>query len=79
MRVLRTVPTGQVLRRPHLDRFAALGRFIDEHPRKARRMGLAQPLTDTWGRSSDATSRLKGLRAKLSNRYGTEFPPIETP
>ena len=63
----------------HLDRFAGFGQFVDEHPREARRVGMGPSLTDAWERTSDATSRLKGLRAKLSNRYGIEFPPIETP
>jgi hypothetical protein len=63
----------------HLDRLAALGQFANEHPREARSAGMVQPLMDEWDRTGDATSRLKGLRAKLSSRYGTEFPPIETP
>jgi hypothetical protein len=63
----------------HLDRFAVLGQFVDEHPREARKAGMAQPLLDAWGRVSDANSRLKGLRAKLSSRYGTEFPSVEAP
>jgi hypothetical protein len=63
----------------HLDRLVVIGQFADEHPREARKAGMAQPLIDAWERTNDATSRLKGLRAKLSNRHGTEFPPIETP
>jgi hypothetical protein len=63
----------------HLDRFATLGQFVDGHPREARQAGMKQPLVEAWGRGGDATSRLKGLRAKLSSRYGIEFPPVETP
>jgi hypothetical protein len=63
----------------HLDRVVVLGQFADEHPRETRKAGMGPSLIDAWEQANDATSRLKGLRAKLSNRYGTEFPPMETP
>lgn len=62
-----------------LDRFAELGGFVTENARQARQMGIERTVYEVGTRANEATSQLRGLRAKLSSRYGTEFPPIEEP
>ena len=63
-----------------LERFASLGEFTNKHSAEARRIERTpNTILQTGMEVHDAISQLKGLRAKLSQRHGLEFPAIEQP
>ena len=63
-----------------LEGFASLGSLGLEHPAEVRRInGIERTVLNSGMAVEDATSQLKGLRAKLSQRHGMEFPAIIEP
>jgi hypothetical protein len=63
-----------------LERLLIVGDFAMELTKsEARRLGLDRSILNLWEQSNQSVSQLKGLRAKLSNRYGIEFPSMESP
>jgi hypothetical protein len=62
------------------DRVAVLLESYIEYPRIGRYIaGFDRAIFDSTVQINDSVSCLRGLRAKLSTRYGTEFPAIKNP
>jgi hypothetical protein len=64
----------------YCDHFLTLIEFAHDNPNTVRRMpGYEATVTESRHRALDVSSRVRGLRARLSQRYGTEFPAVKEP